>query len=405
MAEERRALWGGCRVAVVQGRAEEPGFEFETENLGRIRFRPLNFKLLFRFIDLIKSEPDSAPNFVCALLSVVGEREDASVPEDRGISREQAKTLSDEELEQFAARFLEAANWIGLGGKAAPTTEGVVECSYGERLKWAFEAYEKRLGEHTKLYPSTDHFSGAVPSQSEHGSRLFRGASVEAERPAFGDWVKQILSGFWNGGLEQCHRAVGVARSSFKRFSANIAGKWQRRSGALQHISKSLATLGALKQELVIRELSTHILHKIEEWLEKMTASLKALRSQANQWATKLAYHRVSFGVVVIGLLSALFLYLIARMNSRSQELAAIGALTDTVHSLSQRVDAQTRELAELIKQHDSEQRTAAQQTTPLDSKHQKGIERRPRRHSSLGGRHREIIDMHPYLALKLGRK
>jgi hypothetical protein len=99
-------------VAADQGKAKENfGFEFETEGLGRVHCRPLNFKLLFQFTDLIKSAPDTVPDFVCSLLSVVGERRDAA--EGRAISREQAKTLTDQELEQFAARFLEAANWIG----------------------------------------------------------------------------------------------------------------------------------------------------------------------------------------------------------------------------------------------------------------------------------------------------
>jgi len=40
-------------VAADQGKAEEHfSFEFETEKLGRVCCRPLNFKLLFRLTDL-----------------------------------------------------------------------------------------------------------------------------------------------------------------------------------------------------------------------------------------------------------------------------------------------------------------------------------------------------------------
>lgn len=78
-------------MAADQGRAEEHlGFEFETEKLGRVYCRPLDFKLLFRFTDLIKRAPDTAPDFICALLSVIGERRDAAA-EERAISREEAK--------------------------------------------------------------------------------------------------------------------------------------------------------------------------------------------------------------------------------------------------------------------------------------------------------------------------
>jgi len=215
-------------VVVDQSKAEEHScFEFETEKLGRVCCRPLNFKLLFRFTDLIKSAPDTVPDFVCTLLSIIGERRDAAVPEDRVISVEQAKALTDRELEQFAAKFLEAANWIGPCGKAQPTSEGTDECSYGERLKRAFEAYEKGLTEHTKPYV----FSDVVPSGSGLGLRLLRGASIEARTPAFGDPIKKSFSG--NGGIEQRQRAAGAAHVKFKRFFANIWKKWQKQSSRL----------------------------------------------------------------------------------------------------------------------------------------------------------------------------
>lgn len=393
-------------MAADQGKAEEDfGFEFETEEFGRVCCHPLNFKLLFKFTDLTKSAPDTVPDFVCSLLSVVGERRDAAVPQDRTISREQAKTLTDQELEQFAAQFLEAANWIGPGGKAEPTAKGADECSYGERLKRAFGAYEKGLVEQTKPYPLCDVFSDAVPSDGEHGWRL-----IEAEKPAFWDAGKTIFSGFWNGSLEQWYRALGAAPAKFRRFFANIPEKWQKQNiGISQHIGESPAALEALKQDLVNHKIPSNPLHKIDEQLENRRAHLRTLPAKANEWATKMVYHRVLLGAVVfaavIGLLSPVFLYLIARANSRSQELAAIGNLADTVRSLSERVDAQTRELAELIKQHDSEQRTAAQQTTHLDTNPQKGSEKRPQHHFSLSGQHRKALNTHPSPALKLSHK
>jgi len=374
-------------VAADQGKAEENfGFEFETEGLGRVCCRPLNFKLLFKFTDLIRSVPDTVPDFVCTLLSVVGERWDAAVPEDRAISSEQAKTLTDQELERFAARFLEAANWIGPGGKAEPTAEGGEECSYGQRLKRTFGAYEKRLAEQSESSLLLDGSSDAVSSDSEHGWRLGTVASIEAEKPAFSDPVKEIYTGFSNGGLEQWHRAVGVAPAKFTRFFANIAEEWQKQNSRIsQHIGESLTALE-----------------------DKIRAHLKTLRAEANEWATKMVYHRVLLGVVIfaaiIYLLSPVFLYLIVRANSRAQELAAIRNLADTVRSLSERMDAQTRELAELIKQHDSEQGTAAQQTTHLVNR-QKGREKPPFHHSSFSGQHRKARNTHPSPALKLSHK
>jgi hypothetical protein len=374
-------------VAADQSKAEENfGFEFETEGLGRVCCRPLNFKLLFKFTDLIKSAPDTVPDFVCSLLSVIGERRDAAVPEDRAISREQAKTLTDQELEQFAARFLEASNWIGPSGKAEPTAEGGEERSYGQRLKRTFGAYEKGLAEQSEPSPQLDGFSDAVSSDSEHGWRLVTGPPIEAEKPVVSDPVKEIYTGFSNGGLEQEHLAVGVA-AKFTRVFANIADKWQKQNSRIsQHIGESRAALE-----------------------DKIRAHLKTLRAEANEWATKMVFHRVILGVVIfaaiIDLLSPVFLYLIVRANSRAQGLTAIGNLADTVRSLSQRMDAQTRELAELIKQHDSEQETAAQQTTHLEVNQQKRREKRPHPHSSFSGQHRKARNTHPSPALKLSDK
>jgi len=312
------------------------------------------------------------PDFVCALLSVVGERRDAAVPQDRAISGKQAKALTDQELEQFAARFLQAAIWIGPGGRTQPTSQGADERSHGERLKRAFEVYEKGLAEHAQSYPLLDVFSDAVPSDSEHGLRLIRGASIKAEKPAFWDPVKENFPSFWNGGLKQWHRA---APPKFKSFFGSIGEKWQKHNGGIgQHIGASLATLRAVKQELVNREIPSHTLNKIGEQVEKIRGRLKTLRAKANQWATKVVYHRILLGVAIIGLLSPMFFYLIVRANSRSQEVPAIRNLGNTLHSLSERMDLQTRELAELIKEHDSEQRRVAQPTTNLMRNDKKAV-------------------------------
>jgi hypothetical protein len=191
---------------------------------------------------------------------------------------------------------------------------------------------------------------------------------------------------FFSGGIEQWHRAVGVAPAKFTRFVANIAEKWQKQNGRISHhMGESLAAL-----------------------VDKIRAHLKTLRAKANEWATKMVYHRVLLGVVIfaaiIDLLTPVFLYLIVRANSRAQELA-IGNLAETVRSLSERMDAQTREVAELIKQHDPEQGTAAQQTTHLDVNPQKRREKRMHHHSSFSGQHRKPRNTHPSPALNLSHK
>src|SRR5215469_14020608 len=123
---------GGREMSEDQVRVRDnSGFEFETETLGRIHCWPFDLKLLFRFVDLMKVAPDTVRDCVCALLSVVGERWDPTAFEDRRISTEQAKTLTDQERERFAERFLEAANWMGAVEKAEATPEGA-GCSYGE---------------------------------------------------------------------------------------------------------------------------------------------------------------------------------------------------------------------------------------------------------------------------------
>ncbi len=258
--------------------------------------------------------------------------------------------------------------------------------------------YEKGLAEQTKSYPLLDVFSDAVLSDTEHGSKLIRGASIEAEKPAFWNPTVKESSSFWNVGLKQWHRTVGMAPAKFRSLFGNIGENWQKQnSGIAQHIIGSLATLKTLKQELVNREIPSHARNKIGEQLEKIRGRLKALRVEANEWAIKVAYDRVLLGVVIIGLLSATFLYLIARANSRLQEVAAIRNLADTVRSLSERMDTQTRELAELIKRYDAEQRIPAQQAhveaepttkiTRVDTKPQKGRKTHGRRYSSLSGR------------------
>jgi hypothetical protein len=196
--------------------------------------------------------------------------------------------------------------------RTQPTSEGADECSYSERLKRAFEAYEKGLAEEPS--PLLDGFSDVVLSDSDLQRRLIRGASIEAAKPGFWDSVKK-----WR-------RAVGVASVKCKRFFANIGEKSQQQnSGIARHIEVSLATPGALKQQLVNREIRSHTLPKIGEQLEKIRGRLKSLRAEADESVNKVVYRRVSLGVVmfaaIIGLWSPVFLYLIARANSRSQEL------------------------------------------------------------------------------------
>ncbi len=177
--------------------------------------------------------------------------------------------------------------------------------------------------------------------------------------------------------------------AKFKSFFGNIGEKWQKHNGGIgQHIGESLATQG-----LVNREIPSPTLNKIGEQLEKIRERLKTLRAEANEWATNVVYHRILLDLVIIGLLSPMFFYLIVSANSRSQEVAAIRNLADTLHSLSERMDLQTRELAEIIKEHDSEQRRVAQPTTHLDTKRQKDREKRPH-HAipHLGGRHRQAL-------------
>src|SRR5215472_18517317 len=126
---------GGREMSEDQVRVRDnSGFEFETETLGRIHCWPFDLKLLFRFVDLMKLAPDTVRACACALLSVVGERWDPASFENRRISTEQAKNFTDQELEQFAERFLEAANWIETVEKAESTQEGAAEWSHAERL-------------------------------------------------------------------------------------------------------------------------------------------------------------------------------------------------------------------------------------------------------------------------------
>ncbi len=186
----------------------------------------------------------------------------------------------------------------------------------------------------------------------------------------------------------------------FRSFFGNIGENWQKQNGGIaQHIRGSLAIVKTLKQELVNRGIRAHTRNKIGEHLEKIWGSLKALRTEANEWAIKVASDRVLLGVVIIGLSSAMFLYLIARANSRLQQVAAIRNLADTVHGLSERMDAQTRELAELIKRYDSEQKIAAQHAyieadsakiTDVDPIPQKGRRKHGRRYSSVSGQDRK---------------
>ena len=398
-------------MAVDQGKAEEHlGFEFETERLGRVCCRPLDFKLLFRFTDLLKRTPDTVPDFISALLSVVGERCNAAVPEERAISWEEAKALTDQEMEEFAAKFLEAGNWIGPGVRAQPTSEGVGECSHGERLRRAFEAYEEALARQTKPYPLADGVSEVVPSDSDLRRSLIRVASIEAPKSAFWDSVKKSVSDLRIGSLEQWHRTVGAAPVKFKRLLAKIGEKWQGRDSRIaQHSGASRATVGALEQRLVNHEAPSRTLHKINERLERIRERLKQFWAEAHESVGKVVDRRVLPGVVIfaaiIGLLSAVYLYLNALVNSRSQELAAIGKLTDTVRSLSERMDAQTRELAELVKRHDFELRSAAQQKSSLDTAPQKAHAKRPHHQSSLRAQRRQARSTPPSAALRLSHR
>jgi hypothetical protein len=115
----------------------------------------------------------------------------------------------------------------------------------------------------------------------------------------------------------------------------------------------------------------------------------KTFQSKSGPWETKPVYIHLA-GLLVIGVFISLVLDLVALRNLRAQELAAIVNLTNTVHALSDRMDAQTKTLAQLIEQHDSEQRSAAPQTTQLDAKPKKRSERHQRQHSSLGVQHRK---------------
>src|SRR5271170_2895411 len=135
--------------------------------------------------------------------------------------------------------------------------------------------------------------------------------------------------------------------AKFRSFFGDIGENWQKQNGEIaQHIRGLLAIVKTLKQELVNRGIRAQFCNKIGEQVEKMWGSLKALRTEANEWAIKVASDRVLLGVLIIGLSSAMFLYLIARANSRLQQVAAIRNLADSVHSLSERMDSQTRELA-----------------------------------------------------------
>jgi hypothetical protein len=406
---DESGLRGGGSVA-GQGKAEEQlGFEFETEKLGRVYCRPLNFKRLFRLTDLTKRAPDTVPDFLCALLSVVGQRRDIAPSADGAISGEQARTLTEQELEQFAAKFLKAANWVGLGGRTKPTGESAEECSHSEQLKRAFEAYEKGLAEEARSYPLLDGFSEVVFGDSDLKRRSITGLTGAA-KPGFWYSVNKSISGVLNGGLEQGQRVRRVASVDCKRLLGNARKKWQQqKSGIARHVGLSLTTLRALRQQLVNSAIPSHILHKIDDQLEKIRGRLKPLRAKGDESVNRVVYRRVLLGVVifaaVIGLCSPVFLYLIARADSRSQELVAIGNLTRAVSSLSERMDIQTRELAELVKKHDAEMRNAAQQPGPLHTCRQEARDKRPYHHASIREQQRKVRNTPPTRALKLSHK
>jgi hypothetical protein len=363
---------------------ENSRFEFEAETLGRIYCRPFDLKLLFRFIDLIKLAPDTVRDCVCSLLSVVGERLNDAVPEERGISMEQAKALSDLEIEQFAARFLEAANWIGPLGKAKVTPGGSAELPYGERLKCVLETYEKRLAEETKFYSPPDVFSGVVP---DHGERRLR-SIVDAKSPASLGSV--AVSGSWNSDLEQRHRLVRGDRTEVN----GLLEKGMENTGTFQRIREVFESLKAHKQDILNRHIRVGNLQKIRTIYQKL------LRSKLYEWETKSVYIRFLAGVLVISLFILMVLDLIVLRTWHRQELAAIVSLTSNVDRLSERTDAQTKILVELIKQHDSERENSVRGTPQFDAKLKKN-ERQQLQHSSLGVQRRKAVDTHCSRALK----
>jgi hypothetical protein len=174
-------------------------------------------------------------------------------------------------------------------------------------------------------------------------------------------------------------------------------------------VGVAVTTLRALRQELVNRAISSHILRKIDDQLEKIRGRLKPLRAEGNESVNRVIYRRFLLGVVifaaVIGLCSPVFFYLIARADSRSQEHIAIQNLTRAVSSLSDRMDIQTRELAELLKKRDAEMRNTAQQTGPLRTCRQQARDKRRYRHASMREQQRKVRNTPPTRALKLSYK
>jgi hypothetical protein len=368
-------LKGGREVAEERNRAtEDSGFDFETKTLGHIRCHPLDLEVLFRFTDLVKAAPETVRECICSLLSAAGERWDATLPEDRGISREQARTLTDQELEQFAARFLEATNWIGPGETAELTTDGIVECSYGERLDLALKTYERRLTS-SKLRLLPNPFSDVVPKRSQKQSKSTSDAYIEPKGLAHKGSAQDKLSSFRRGGVERRHRVFGLVAKKLKEFLKG-GRDWQEQKGArFQRMRRALGSLKTLQQNLLdLSIIRFRALQKIGRQPEGAGVQLKALRSKSTKSGIKAIYNRVLVGIFIIGLSTSAVLDLVTVRSLALRQLAATANLNDAVRNLSERMDAQSKALTELIEQRSSEHGIVAQQVGHLDTKRQRGL-------------------------------
>jgi hypothetical protein len=124
--------------------AESAIFEINTGQLGRICCGTLTLKLHANLTRALKSSPVSARDTSSVLLSLVGKRLDAT--ETYGaLSKDQTDQLKDEELENFAANFLEKNRWLIESGHREPLSEKLHGCSSMENLRQALADYEARL--------------------------------------------------------------------------------------------------------------------------------------------------------------------------------------------------------------------------------------------------------------------
>lgn len=382
------------------------GFEIGTAKLGRIRCRSLSPELLFKCTDGRKRAPDTVREFICLLLSIVGERQDNP---DREITREQAEALTDEEIELLRQRFLETA--IGPGAKAELATKDVERGSRGEELEQTFEAYEIRSARQSEALPcSPDSVPAPITNGIGQEREVIQSASTVGKNGSFWDSLEKTFSGLRNRCISYSRRLAREVYGVSRRFLAMMENRQKQNSAMSQHFVASLAMVEALKLDLanyeqtVVRSplyplltatVPPDSIHKIVDQVEKLEVHLEELRADANQQMTKSTADvtrgtenrrlykgaMAGFATLVVISLSLAMFHFITEANARTLETAT-QKLASAVQSLSDRIEVQTRQIAELRKQLGPKQRMIGKRAEPADAKAKNGRATYPQPHS-----------------------